>query len=53
MSRLPLRISALYQRDLRSRRVFAEEFAALRRSSVFICISSVLSIRSNRKGMHI
>jgi hypothetical protein len=53
MSFALLRISTIYHRHLRSPKGRVAEFAALRRSSSFICISSLLSMWSNRKEMHI
>jgi hypothetical protein len=43
MSFAPLRNPAVYHRDLRSLKRIAGDFVALRLSSAFICIFSVLS----------
>lgn len=48
-----LRLSAVYQRHLRSAKRFVKKYASLRTSSPFICISSALFNWSNQKGMHI
>lgn len=47
------RIRALYQRDLRISGSAVEDFAALRDSSPFICISLALFNWSNERGMQI
>jgi hypothetical protein len=53
MSFPPLRITTLYQRDLRNSKDGVEEFAPLRDPSPFICKSAALSSWSNTKGMQI
>lgn len=45
--------SSLYRRNLRAREASEPGFAALPRSSRFICISSPLSIWSNKGEMQI